>query len=88
LILDEPTGGLDPVSRKRMREAIQDLKAKGKTIFFSSHELSEVELVSDRIGILHKGHLLAVGSAKDLLGEKEEGQSLESYFLKMIGAEA
>jgi len=85
LILDEPTGGLDPVSRKRMREVIQDLRAKGKTIFFSSHELSEVELVSDRIGILHKGHLLAVGPAKDLLGQKEEGQSLESYFLKMIG---
>ncbi|MGB3082332.1 MAG: ABC transporter ATP-binding protein [Candidatus Omnitrophota bacterium] len=85
LILDEPTGGLDPVSRKRMREVIQNLRAKGKNIFFSSHELSEVELVSDRIGILHKGRLLAVGPAKDLLGDKEEGQSLESYFLKMIG---
>jgi len=84
LILDEPTSGLDPVSRKRMREVIQDLRGKGKTIFFSSHELSEVELVSDRIGILHKGCLLAVGPAKDLLGGKEEGQSLESYFLKMI----
>jgi len=85
LILDEPTSGLDPVSRKRMREVIQNLREKGKTIFFSSHELSEVELVSDRIGILHKGCLLTVGSAKDLLGGKEEGQSLESYFLKMIG---
>ena len=85
LILDEPTSGLDPVSRKRMREVIQNLRANGKTIFFSSHELSEVELVTDRIGILNKGRLLAVGSAKDLLGEKEEGQSLESYFLKMIG---
>lgn len=68
-----------------MREVIQDLKATGKTIFFSSHELSEVELVSDRIAILNKGRLLAVGSAKDLLGGKAEGQSLESYFLNMIG---
>ena len=84
LILDEPTSGLDPVSRKRMREVIQDLKSKGKTIFFSSHELSEVELVSDRIGVLNKGSILAVGPAKYLLGGKEEGQSLESYFLKMI----
>ena len=85
LILDEPTSGLDPVSRKQMRAEIQNLKAKGKTIFFSSHELSEVEMVSDRIGILHKGHLLAVGPAQELLGGKKEGQSLESYFLNMIG---
>jgi len=85
LILDEPTSGLDPLSRNRMREVIQDLRKKGKTIFFSSHELSEVELISDRIGVLHKGRLLAVGPAKELLGGKEAGQSLESYFLKMIG---
>ncbi|MDP8299830.1 MAG: ABC transporter ATP-binding protein [Candidatus Tantalella remota] len=85
LILDEPTSGLDPVARKKMREVIQDLRSKGKTIFFSSHELSEVELVTDRIGILNKGRLLAVGSARELLGDKEEGQSLESYFLEMIG---
>lgn len=85
LILDEPTSGLDPIARKRMREVIQDLRSKGKTIFFSSHELSEVELVTDRIGILNKGRLVAIGAAKDLLGDKEEGQSLESYFLNMIG---
>jgi ABC-2 type transport system ATP-binding protein len=85
LILDEPTSGLDPVSRKRMREVIQDLRDKGKTIFFSSHELSEVELITDRIGILNKGHLISAGPVKDLLGGKEAGQSLESYFLEIIG---
>lgn len=85
LILDEPASGLDPVARKRMREVILDLRDQGKTIFFSSHELSEVELISDRIGILSEGRLLAAGSAEDLLGEKAEGQSLENYFLKMIG---
>ncbi|RKY42751.1 MAG: ABC transporter ATP-binding protein [Candidatus Makaraimicrobium thalassicum] len=84
LILDEPTGGLDPVSRRKMREVIRDLHGKGKTVFFSSHELSEVELVSDRIGILDKGHLLATGSVKDLVGGREKGQSLESCFLKII----
>jgi len=84
LILDEPTGGLDPVARKKMRQVINDLRGKGKTVFFSSHELSEVELVSDRIGILHKGNLMAMGSAEELLGGKSEGQSLENYFLKMI----
>ncbi len=85
LILDEPMGGLDPFSRMKMREVIQDLKLKGKTIFFSSHELSEVELVSDRIGILCKGHLLATGTVNDLLGDKKAGQSLENYFLNIIG---
>ena len=85
LILDEPTSGLDPVAREKMREVIQTLRAKGKTVFFSSHELSEVELVSDRIGILNKGHLLATGPVKDILGDKNEGVSLESHFLKMIG---
>jgi ABC-2 type transport system ATP-binding protein len=88
LILDEPTGGLDPVARKKMREVIQDLRSKGKTVFFSSHELSEVELISDRIAILHKGNLLGTGPVKELLGGKEEGQTLESYFLKMIGEKA
>ena len=84
LILDEPTGGLDPVARGRMRRVINDLCGKGKTVFFSSHELSEVELVSDRIGILNKGRLMAIGPVKDLLGGKGEGQSLENYFLNMI----
>jgi len=87
LILDEPSSGLDPVARKNMREVIKSLRDKDKTVFFSSHELSEVELVSDRIGILNRGELLAVGPVEDLLGEKEEGQTLESYFLNMIERE-
>jgi len=84
LIFDEPTGGLDPVSRKKMREVIQQLREQGKTVFFSSHELSEVELISDRIGILNRGRLLAVGSSKDLLGDKADSQSLENYFLNIL----
>ena len=85
LILDEPASGLDPVSRMNMRKTIRDLRDKGKTVFFSSHELSEVELISDRIGILNKGHFLACGPAEELIGSKEEAESLENYFLKMIG---
>ena len=84
LILDEPNSGLDPVARKKMREVIQDLRGKGKTIFFSSHELSEVELISDKIGILNKGSLIASGPVRDLLDEKEEDQTLEKYFLRII----
>ncbi|MGB2630724.1 MAG: ABC transporter ATP-binding protein [Candidatus Omnitrophota bacterium] len=88
LILDEPTGGLDPVARKRMRKVITDLRDKGKTIFFSSHELSEVELVADRVGILDKGKLKASGSLEDFLRGKGEKQTLENYFLQIIEEKA
>ena len=80
LILDEPTGGLDPVGRADIRKIITNLRAEGKTIFFSSHELSEVELVCDHVAILAKGMLVAEGSVSELVGP---GDSLERYFLKI-----
>jgi ABC-type Na+ transport system ATPase subunit NatA len=52
LILDEPTSGLDPLGRMKVREIIQRLKNEGKTVFFSSHELGEVETVCDRVAII------------------------------------
>lgn len=67
LILDEPTSGLDPIGRREIREIILDLHKKGVTIFFSSHELSAVELISTRVGILNKGKLVREGRPKDLL---------------------
>ncbi|MDD5634650.1 MAG: ABC transporter ATP-binding protein [Candidatus Omnitrophica bacterium] len=85
LILDEPTGGLDPVARMKMRSVILRLKAEGKTVFFSSHELSEVELICDRIGLLAKGKIVSIGAVNDVLGGKASGQSLERYFLEKIG---
>ncbi|MGN6644134.1 MAG: ABC transporter ATP-binding protein, partial [Verrucomicrobiota bacterium] len=57
LLLDEPTSGLDPLGRMKVREIIQRLKDEGKTVFFSSHELGEVETVCDRVAILHQGQL-------------------------------
>ena len=84
LILDEPTSGLDPVLRKKMREIILSLRDAGKTIFFSSHELSEVELISDKIGVLNKGRLLATGPIKNFMRNKDDGLSLENYFLNLI----
>lgn len=86
LVLDEPTGGLDPLARRTMRDVILSFKQKGKTIFFSSHELSEVELISDRIGILNKGQLVACGPLKEVISGKGASETLESYFLKMIEA--
>ncbi len=58
LILDEPLTGLDPLGRKELRDLILELKNEGKTVFFSSHILADAEMVSDRVGILHKGRLV------------------------------
>lgn len=84
LILDEPTGGLDPISRMTMRDTLRKLRDRGKTIFFSSHELSEVELICDRVGILNRGRLIKSGRLKEFLKEKERHQTLEKYFLDII----
>ncbi len=83
LILDEPTSGLDPVGRMKVREIIQRLKQEGKTVFFSSHELGEVETVCDRVGIMNQGKLRVEGRVADLI--KEHGLNLEHIFLKIIG---
>src|SRR6267378_883966 len=83
LILDEPTSGLDPVGRMKVREIIQRLKSKGKTVFFSSHELGEVERVCDRVAILHQGEIKALGRVSDL--EEKHQCNLEQLFLKVIG---
>ncbi|MCC5896983.1 MAG: ABC transporter ATP-binding protein [Phormidium sp. GEM2.Bin31] len=66
--LDEPMSGLDPLGRYQMREIILALKSQGKTIFFNSHILSDVELICDRVAILSQGELLCSGSPDELLG--------------------
>jgi ABC-2 type transport system ATP-binding protein len=67
LILDEPGSGLDPVGQRDVRNLMLDLKVQGKTILLSSHQLSEVETVSDEVTILHKGCVAARGHIDDLL---------------------
>ena len=84
LILDEPTSGLDPVGRMKVREIIQRLKSEGKTVFFSSHELGEVETVCDRVAILSQGELKAEGKVNELVHAYKLG-NLEQVFLKIIG---
>jgi ABC-2 type transport system ATP-binding protein len=85
VILDEPTGGLDPLGRMEVRKIIADLRARGKTVFFSSHELSEVELVCDHIALMVSGRVIAEGRASDLV---RPGESLEQYFLRVVQAGA
>src|SRR3990170_2693482 len=68
VILDEPMSGLDPVGRMEVRGIIRDLKAAGKTVFFSSHILSDVEALCDRVIMLHKGRKVAEGRVEELIG--------------------
>lgn len=82
IILDEPTSGLDPIGRMDIRTIITNLKNKGKTVFFSSHELSEVELVCDHLAILNKGRIVTEGPALELVAP---GESLEKYFMRVLG---
>ncbi len=85
LVLDEPTSGLDPIGRMKVRSIIQRLKNEGKTVFFSSHELGEVETVCDRVAIFYQGELKELGSVSDLLNDYQ--LNLEQIFLKVIGFE-
>ncbi|MGY1550708.1 ATP-binding cassette domain-containing protein [Microbacterium sp. A588] len=66
VVLDEPTNGLDPESIVGMREIVQELRADGCAVMLSSHLLSEVELVADRVGVLAEGRLIAEGDVDDL----------------------
>jgi ABC-2 type transport system ATP-binding protein len=66
VFLDEPMSGLDPLGRHEIRELIQGLKDAGKTIFFSTHILSDAEALCDRVAVIHKGELRGVGVVNDL----------------------
>ena len=74
LILDEPTSALDPLARVMVRELLLEARNAGKTIFLSSHLLSEVELVCDRVAVLHRGRLARLGKTVDLLQAGEEAE--------------
>ena len=82
LVLDEPFTGLDPLARIHFRELLRNLKERGKTIFFSSHELGETELLCDRVAIMKKGHCVYQGPVKDIAGDG--ATNLERLFLKTL----
>jgi ABC-2 type transport system ATP-binding protein len=83
LILDEPTSGLDPLGRMKVRDIIRRLKSEGKTVFFSSHELGEVETVCDRVAIINQGELKVEGRVTELMAKYHA--NLEKIFLDIIG---
>ncbi|MDQ3966409.1 MAG: ABC transporter ATP-binding protein [Actinomycetota bacterium] len=69
LILDEPTGGLDPLVQEEFLDIVDEVKAEGRTVFFSSHVLSEVERISDRVGIIREGRLVTVETTETLVNK-------------------
>lgn len=77
-VLDEPTSGLDPLLERVFQDTIQDLKAKGKTVLLSSHIMSEVEKLADRVSLIKDGKIVLEGSMGEIAGK---GKSLEDLFV-------
>lgn len=85
LILDEPTNGLDPRASHDVQERLRLSASQGKTIFLSTHLLDMAERLCGRVGIIDKGHLVAVGPLQELREKVVPGGSLEEVFLKVTG---
>ncbi len=86
MIFDEPTVGLDVMTARTIVAFIRECRQHGKTVIFSSHVMSEVEKLCDRIGIIHNGRILAEGALADLRQRYEE-QDLEEIFVRVVGDE-
>jgi ABC-2 type transport system ATP-binding protein len=76
VILDEPMSGLDPVGRREVRDIILELKRMGKTVMFSTHILSDAEMLCDRVGVIVGGKLRGVGTPGEIVGIKAQGMEI------------
>jgi len=87
LLLDEPTTGLDPVARQNVWEHLFDLREKfGTTIFFSTHNMEEADEVSDRVAVMNRGKIAAIGGAEELKAKTgKTGATLEDAFIFLTG---
>ena len=84
VFLDEPMSGLDPLGRREVRDLIQSLKDEGKTIFFSTHILSDAEALCDRVAILHKGELQGEGDVEELTARTQSKVEILFHGLEAI----
>jgi ABC-2 type transport system ATP-binding protein len=87
VFLDEPMSGLDPLGRKQMRDIIVSLGDAGKTVFFNSHVLSEVEQICNRVGILAQGELISCGTLEELLANPRNTNTDRSYYVSGRGGD-
>jgi ABC-2 type transport system ATP-binding protein len=88
VVLDEPMSGLDPIGRKEVRDLIFALRDAGKTVFFSTHILADVETIGDRIAILARGELRGVGTLTELVKDTLQRTDVSFALPDAIGAEA
>lgn len=82
IFLDEPLDGLDPLGRREVKQIIKELNADGKTVFFNSHILADVEEICDEIGVIHRGKLLYMGGVREFC----KGMALEEQFVELISS--
>jgi ABC-2 type transport system ATP-binding protein len=87
LILDEPMVGLDPQHARVVKDLLKERSLAGMTVFVSTHQLSVAEEMADRIGIIHQGHLIAVGTSEDLRRQSGAAGPLEDVFLALTAQE-
>jgi ABC-2 type transport system ATP-binding protein len=76
VILDEPMSGLDPIGRREVRDIILELKREGRTVLFSTHILSDAEMLCDRVGVIVGGKLRGVGAPGEMVGMKARGMEI------------
>jgi ABC-2 type transport system ATP-binding protein len=89
VLLDEPTAGLDPHARRRLWDIVRGLKESKRSVILSSHYMEEAEQLCDRVAILERGHLVALGSPVEIIRQvyKGEDATLEDAFLALTGRE-
>jgi sodium transport system ATP-binding protein len=85
MLLDEPTSGLDVSAIRNVNNFIKMCKEEKKAVIFSSHTMSEVEKLCDRIGIIHKGELLEIGTLSEI--KEKYGENLEEAFINIVGGD-
>jgi len=87
-VIDEPMVGLDPQHARIVKDTLKERSRAGMTVFLSTHQLSVAEELADRIGIVHKGKLIAVGTPDELRKQSGEAGALEQVFLSLTAQEA
>jgi ABC-2 type transport system ATP-binding protein len=88
VILDEPMSGLDPIGRREVRDIILELKQQGRTILFSTHILSDAEMLCDRVGVIVSGKLHGVGAPEEIVGVAAQGMEILFELTKAQGSAA